>query len=123
MTPVTIGLENHTLGDIWSGILSIGPITINGVTPAETLAKVRMWLRHTDGTLFKISSDGTETPDGVVTIDNATTWEAHVPEIADFVTKAGVWSWDMEFWRTGAIGPETLFKGRLTVTDDITKPA
>jgi hypothetical protein len=117
---VEIPIPNHKRGDRWPGIAAIGPVIINGGQPAATLARVRMHLKNA-GNTFRIDSDSSTSPDAAVVIDNATTWAAHIPEVANFLPVNGKWEWDMEFYETGKSTPLTLYKGTLTVANDITR--
>jgi hypothetical protein len=119
---VTITLPEHVRGDRWVGITQIGPVLINGAQPAATLARVRMHLAHqATGAVFTLDTDPSADPDAPITITNATTWVAVIPEVQEFVEKAGQWIWDMEFHQTGSAGPLTLYSGVLQVNEDITR--
>lgn len=109
----TISLSDHKKGDKWIGITSIGPVTINGSQPANALTRIRMSFKK-GCDFFFLDSDNSE-----ITISNATTWEANIPEIQNFLPLAGDWGWDMEFYQTGETSPLTLYKGVITVYDDI----
>jgi len=108
-----ISLADHKRGDKWSGIGTIGPITINGSQPASTLARIRMCFKYRHN-IYSLDSE-----DGEITITDSSTWEASVPEVQDFLSVAGDWEWDMEFYETGDTSPLTLFKGVITVHEDI----
>ena len=119
---VEINLPDHKRGDRWPGIASIGPVLINGVQPAATLTRVRMhFVRREGGLRFRLDSDASESPNAPITISNATTWAVNIPEVQSFLAKNGEWYWDMEFYQTGETAPLTLYKGKLTVGDDVTK--
>lgn len=119
---VVVPLQDHKLGDEWDGIPIIGPIVVNGVTPALALTKVRChFVGRESGTVFKISSDAGESPDAPAVIDNATTWEAHIPAVEEFLPSAEIWDWDIEFYGSGKTTGKTYYKGDLRVRDDITK--
>lgn len=117
---VTINLPDHKAGDGWPGIAAIGPVIINGTQPDNPLERIRMQFRGPGGVVFKFDSDASATRDAPITIDNATTWEASVAAVSDFLTEPGSYDWDMEFHQTGAFGPWTLYKGKLTVHGDVT---
>jgi len=124
---VTINLPHHKRGDRWgsydeTGIaapITIGPITINGASPVNALARIRMHLRLR-GETYRLDSDPTALPDAPITIDDAATWTAHIPPIEDFLPYSGDWSWDMEFYEDGTDSPLTFYKGTLTVIADVT---
>jgi hypothetical protein len=118
---VEIKLPAHKRGDKWAGIPTIGPVLINNEQPAANLARIRMHFRHKSGTTFRLDSDGGQAPDAPVVINNASTWAAQIPPVAEFLAKPGSWSWDMEFYATGDTSPLTLYKGTLVVEDDVTK--
>ena len=117
---VNIDLPDHKRGDKWLGISSIGPVLINDAQPAATLARVRMHFVHSSGQIYRLDSSDTPQRDAPVTISNATTWTASVPAVQSFLSVAGDWSWDMEFYATGDTAPLTLYSGVITVHDDIT---
>ena len=123
-----ISLPDHKRGDVWGdpegNAVEFGPILINTVQPTNTLTKVRMLFRKRLGKSserFLISTDATESPDAPMVIDNATTWEASIAAIENFLSPAGVWEWDAEFFQDGVTTPWTLYKGTITIYDDITK--
>jgi hypothetical protein len=115
---VTIHLPDHKRGDKWPGVAPIGPILVNGTTPAGTLARVRMHLVHSSGLKYKLDSDPATAPAALITIDNPVTWAAHIGEVQEFLPIAGDWQWDMEFYRTGDLSPLTFYEGTLTVRAD-----
>jgi hypothetical protein len=118
---VEIALPDHKRGDRWPGISSIGPILINGSTPAGALARVSMHFIKAGGGIYRLDSDAATTPDAPITISNASTWAVVIPEVQDFLPTSGKWRWDMEFYETGKSSPWTLYKGELLVGNDITK--
>jgi hypothetical protein len=118
---VEIQLPAHKRGDRWPGIAAIGPVLINGVQPTNGLTRVRMHFKNAAGTIYRLDTDSTTTPDAPIIIDNATTWAASIPEVEDFISANGKWQWDMEFYEAGKTAPLTLYKGSLTVGNDITR--
>ena len=118
--PVDIALFDHKRGDLWEGIPTIGPVLINSAQPVDELTRVRMHFTKRKST-FKLDSDSTEEPDAPITISNAVTWEATIPEVQEFIPCAGDWSWDMEFYSGSNTAPQTFYSGTITVIDDITK--
>ena len=119
---VQIDLPNHKRGDRWPGIASIGPVLINGVQPAAALTRVRMhFLKSGGGDKFTLDSDAGQSPSAPIVIGNATTWAVSIPAVENFLAVSGKWSWDMEFYQTGNTSPLTLYKGDLTVGQDITQ--
>lgn len=123
MSTQKVTLAEHTLGDRWIGIQSIGPVTINDATPSNALTRVRMQFRKqlSGGTVFSLDSDAGESPDAPIVIDNATTWIASVPEVESFLTSTGTWDFDIEFYETGKTSPLTLVVGTIDVRKDVTK--
>lgn len=120
--PVNIPLAAHYQGDRWPGISAIGPVLVNGSTPAGALARIRMQFRN-GSNLFTFDSDPAQSPDAPITISNAATWLATVPAVEGFLSAAsGQWSWDMEFYETGVSGHRTFYSGTLLVKPDTTKP-
>lgn len=109
----TISLADCKVGDRWIGISSIGPVTINGSTPGNSLTRVVMTFRLGALTVT-LDSDDDE-----ITIDDASTWECSIAARDDFLERAGKWSWDMEFYSSGYDSPWTLYKGTITVHDDV----
>jgi len=120
---VNIDIPDHKQGDRWEGMSIIGPITINGTTPAGALSRVRMQLRK-GGNTYTLDSDGSTSPDAPISIDNAATWEASIAPVEGFLSATfGDWSWDMEFYQADKAGVLTLYKGVITVHPDVTKTA
>jgi hypothetical protein len=111
---VRINLPSHVLDDKWEGISTIGPVLVNEAVPAGALTRVTMELAL-DGVTFTLDTEGT--PDAPITIDNATTWEASIPEVQDFLPTAGDWIWNMQFYESPDTSPLTFYKGVLRVTD------
>lgn len=126
---VEIELPAHKRGDEWIGIALIGPVIVNGSTPAETLARVVMTLERiapavvngvpVEPDRFILDSVAGDAVDAPIVIDNATTWQARIPAVPDFVQKAGDWKWDISFYRTDKTSPQTFYKGTLHVYDDV----
>lgn len=113
-----VNLPDHKRGDRWPG-LTIGPILINGEAPTVTLARVRMHFVQ-GGQRYRLDSfdAGRDAP---VTITDASTWIATIPAIeSGFLTRAGTWEFDVEFWGTGQ-GPVTMLKGSIRVIEDVTR--
>jgi hypothetical protein len=109
----TISLSDHKVGDRWIGISTIGPVTINDQTPSPDLTRIVMNFRLGSTTYTLDSADGD------ITIEDANTWEASIPARDSFLERAGKWQWDMEFYFSDATSPYTLYKGTLTVHDDV----
>lgn len=107
-----IVLSCHTLGDKWQGIATIGPVLINEAQPASSLSRVVMVLKK-GSEVFTLDSE--EGADASITIGDAVTWEASIPEVQDFVQSAGRWHWSMRFYGDGDTSPQTLYSGKLKV--------
>jgi hypothetical protein len=119
--PIKVDLEPAVRGDKWQGVASIGPVLINDEQPTFPLARIRVQFRRAGKlgmTLDSAPADG-EFP---ITISNAETWFAYVPEIQPLPLDAGDWEWDMEFWADGDDAPLTFYYGVLKVTTDQTRP-
>ena len=119
----TVTVPSNKLGDAWppspdgSGKVLVGPVLVDDAQPAATLARVVM--TFSNGTRkFVADSDNPKTREAPITITNATTWTAEVPNIDEFLPVVGTWTWDMAFYPTGATNPITLYKGTLTVYQD-----
>lgn len=111
-------LPDHKLGDRWPELV-IGPVLINGAAPAVSLTRVRM--HFVQGTTRYRLDSNASLRDAPITITNASTWIATIPAIeSGFLSKAGAWTFDAEFYGTGQ-GPVTLIKGSLFVNADDTK--
>lgn len=117
---VEITIPDHKRGDRWPGIAAIGPVIINGSQPANALTRVRMHLKN-GAVTYKLDSDAGQAPDAPIVISNAATWAANIPEVETFLATSGRWTWDMEFYEAGKTSPLTLYKGTLTVANDITR--
>ena len=111
-----IDLPDHKRGDWWRGISAIGPVTIDGATPATALSRLRMTFKLRGNTFVIDSEAGGDAP---AVIDNATTWLASVPPIQNFLTLPGHWEWDMESYAGSDTSPLTLYKGVLRVWQDV----
>jgi hypothetical protein len=109
----TISLADYKVGDRWIGITTIGPVTVNSETPGNTLTRVVMTFRLGTTTYTLDSSDSE------ITISDASAWTASIAARDTFLPRAGDWEWDMEFYQTGYTSPWTLYKGTITVHDDV----
>jgi len=114
---VEITLPDHKLGDQWVGITAIGPMTITGFTKG-VLSRIRM--HFTNGTVI-FTCDTNGLGNALIVISNPNTWIARIDPVTKFLSRAGAWSWDMEFTHANAISPVTLYKGTINVIQDITK--
>ena len=110
-----ISLADTKVGDRWIGISSITP-TINEQTPGNALTRVRMVFRL-GASLFTLDSESGG--DGDISIDDEDTWECSIAAMDTFLPRAGKWEFDMEFYQTGYDSPWTLYRGTLTVHDDV----
>lgn len=110
----TVSLADYKLGDYWIGVSAIGPVTINGETPANDLTRVRMTFRLGQITYTLDSADSQG-----ITIDDAGGWSASIAAREEFLPRAGIWSWNLEFWQDGVSAPWTLYAGTLRVWDDV----
>jgi hypothetical protein len=118
---VEIPLPDHKRGDRWPGIASVGPVLINGAIPPAPLTRVRMHFLHSGGRKdFKLDSSSAAAPAAPILITDAANWVAQVPEVQNFLSLAGRWSWDMEFYQADKTSPLTLYKGHIEVLSDIT---
>ena len=107
-----ISLADVKVGDRWVGV-TIGPVTVNGDTPSQTLSRVVMTFRL-GATTFTLDSD-----DGDITISDSATWEVEIPAQDSFLPRSGKWQWELVFWRTGVTSPWTLYRGVLVCHDDL----
>lgn len=108
----TISLADTKVGDRWIGISKIGPVTVNDETPGNALTRVRMVCRLGQ-TTFTLDSDDDE-----ISITDANTWEAEIPARDSFLPRAGLWSFEIEFY-FGDDSCWTLYEGSLRVWDDV----
>lgn len=105
-------LADCTVGDRWVGISEI-TATINGETPGPNLERVVLTFRLGQST-YILDSD-----DGEITIDSADGWSASIAAQDTFLSRAGDWSWEMEFYPSGYTSPWTLYKGVIVCHDDL----
>lgn len=123
---VEIKLPNHKAGKKWCGIASIGPVMMNGETPASQLVRVRMWMQHSSGKVVKFDTqddvtDGVATPpDVLIVITDPANWVADVPDVGELLDVPGQWGWDMDFFDATGDAPMSLYKGVLKVINTIT---
>ncbi len=119
--PAVIALPDHPRGDRWVPV-QIGPITIDDETPSNALTRIRWTFVHAaTGESYRLDTMAASNPDAPITITNSATWLANVAEIQQFLSLAGDWSWDMEFFEATKTGPRTLYRGSITITQDITR--
>lgn len=111
----TVTLSDAKVGDAWIGIGTLGPVTVNSQTPGESLTRVLITFRLGSET-FTLDSSGTSPG---ITISNAATWLCTVPARDVFLPRAGKWDFNIEFFRQGHTTPWTLYKGVITVHNDV----
>jgi hypothetical protein len=118
--PVEAELAHLTAGDRWQGIAAIGPVLIDGGTPASPLARVRMQFRR--GGRLGAALDSEPGGDFPIVISNAATWSAHVPPSGGTLPlETGSWQWDAEFWQGDDLAPLTLYRGIMVIGPKITR--
>lgn len=110
---VTVNLSDHNLDDRWWGIAQIGPVLVNTIQPSNALTRVVCTFKRNG--LYPFVFDSDAGADGTITINDAATWDAMIPDDQDFVTFAGDWDWYMQFYEATKTYPLTLYKGVLTV--------
>ncbi len=109
---VTVQFQPTVLGDEWAGA-SVGPVVVNGISQG-TLSRITLrFVGPNSPTPFIF--DSTAGADGLIVIDNAGTWEAHIDPTTPFLNRAGDWKWDMKFYSNGDVSPLTCYQGVLTV--------
>ena len=108
----TISLSDVVVGDGWIGV-TIGPVTVNGETPGPDLERVRLVFRCGQAT-YVLDSDDDE-----IEITDANAWSASIAARDEFLPRAGTWSWELEFYRSGFDSPWTLFAGVLVCHADL----
>jgi hypothetical protein len=122
MAPVKVTIDSHYKGDFWSGMV-VGPVLINGAQPAAALHAtegVRMQFRDEDNNLGQEFSTVSGTGVGVITVTDYATWEFTVlSQLLNLY--AGIWYWGLETKDVNGV-IITLYKGTITVIDDITDP-
>lgn len=96
-TPAIVALPEHIRGDLWAGIAGIGPVTVNGVVPANDLASARITFRRS----LEASAEGyslSTAPtagQGTITLASANEWELVVPPQA-LPLSWGAWVADLQ---------------------------
>ena len=93
----------------WAGIPSVGPVMPGGVTPTFPLVLVLMKIGRQfpvgDDPVFVFSS-APSAGEGIVTIDNPTTWLFHLP-LQPLSLPIGNYSWELH--TTDASGVVTVY--------------
>lgn len=108
-----VNLPDFIKGDQWEG-LTCGPVLVDGVAPAETLARVKMSFRDVNGILGYVLDSEVVSGAGLIVISNATTWTVSIGEQA-LPLEEGKWDYNLKFYRTGVTLPWTLLEGSITV--------
>ena len=88
MKPVSVVLEDHTAGDSWQGIPTIGPITNNGVPMPFPIARVQMTISK--GNIHSTTSSGRLKPSLYL--------DSQAPEEGETITKYPITIVDAETW-------------------------
>ncbi len=120
---VEINLPDAKLGDVWppspdgSGLISIGPILINGSTPSVELDRVVMRFEK-NGVCFVFDSEIFDR-NAPITITDNVAWTAEIPPVSEFLTSPGEWEWEMLFYSGGSSAPLTMYYGVITVVEYI----
>lgn len=118
MIPVEIQLEPHVAGDTWEGISSIGPVLFDGEPPGSPVVSAN--LCFSQGQDYPVAAKLSTSPaegEGLIVIDDASTWSFTVPPVDPelFPLAPGAWLW--RFKTVDADGIErTLYKGVQEVT-------
>ena len=109
-------LETHVHGDDWPGVVSIGPITVNGAVPANPVAWATMTFRRRVGCTpaLILSSEN-----GEIVLDDAVGWVMSIPAVqaSDFVLNVGIWEWDIKAIEATSGELYRLYSGWLQVVD------
>lgn len=109
MLPVKIQLEDHTCGSQWEGILSIGPILINGAAPSHAVDTCSLQFRsRPTGALGQELNEA----DGI-TINDPVTWDFTIPPLVLDLT-AGKYDWEFKAFDTEGV-PRAYYKGVFTM--------
>ena len=117
--PVEAVIAGITQGDRWQGIAAIGPVLIDGGTPASPLARVRMQFRR--GGKLGVTLDS-QSGDFQIIISNPETWLASIPPNGrSLPLETGSWQWDAEFWQGDDLAPVTLYKGTMVIGPKVTR--
>ncbi len=109
---VTVNLQSVKLGDAWCGVL-IGPVPVIGIVQG-TLTRISMvFVGPNSPTVFQLDSDSGY--DGLIVIDDDTTWEAHINPVFPFLNRVGDWRWDMKFYHSNDVSPITCYEGIIKI--------
>ena len=129
MKPVKITLEEHTSGDGWQGILTIGPVRC-GPTGTDAMpvaaASARLWLTKSGSTtpsLKLASADAADfaDADAPITVLDGADWHFTVPALAASVWTPAAGTYSGHFEVTDTAGtPLTIYDIYLTVGKDKT---
>lgn len=107
MLPAQVQLETVVRGDTWTGIPTIGPVTIGGVRPTTHLGKVVMTFARRPGIPpAYVLSSAPVTGQGTIVIDDAAQWIFHMPP-QPLVLADGVWQFEIQLQDVTA-SPNTL---------------
>ena len=116
-------LERQLEGDSWPGI-TVGPVLVDGVAPASNAASAKMEFRDEYGTLAHTFNSAVVSGQGLITIDDAATWEFSILKQAIGLEADGLkskkYNWDFEV--TDAAGDVlTLAAGTIKIDPDVTE--
>lgn len=117
MAPGKVTLKPCYKGDTWKGF-TVGPVLIDGQAPTTTLVSCKMQFVDKYGGLGYEFDTVAAVSKGLITIDDAATWEVTV-EPAILPLDKGVWKWDFETIDS-ADTKVTLLAGTIRITADIT---
>lgn len=112
MRPVDVRLDDHTSGDTWQGIPTIGPIVdeATGTTPGSEMGSAELWLyRDAIDTPFKLSTVvlGRHAPINI--FGNPANWELSIPPVAAATFPPGVGEWHGKLKITDAAGEKLTY--------------
>ncbi len=94
VTPQFLSLEPHNHSDTdWIGISSIGPMTINGETPAVAAERILMeFIPQLYPERECVVFDSEPDADGTITIEDGETWQFAIPA-QPLPLFPGLWDW------------------------------
>lgn len=120
-TPGQLTLDPQVRGDNWLGIPNIGPVTIDGVQPAQPAVAATMTFRRmltslVYGYTLRNSPGAGE---GTIQIVNADYWIFKVPAQL-LPLQDGPWFWDFQITPQGGL-PVTYLQGTVLILPDQTR--
>ena len=121
--PAELETTVHYEGDRWvDGYKKFGPVTINGLPPADPCLYAVMKIKSKRSGVSGYSLLSSNTPgNGKLTIVDSTNYEFMIDDNESLPLSAGEWEWSLATYCTadGSDDPLTLWRGSMSIVKKV----